>query len=397
MKERELALNAISKLLQSKTTSFDAGNNSLQAIRARTVESCLRLVVHNGHTLTTASVTAAEAHGLSSNYGSRSVRKWSMMWIKDRELSVSEQGSHAKTYTLFSDPVATDPQKLQKFINNKLLPDVAKDYGKRVIGPEMAMGSQRYLEVLFPCIHYKSKKGISVKMAELMDGRKKSWGPADEQPLRKKGIGHGMHQSEVICSTVGWILEAGQSLEYGKNYEGYWTGELLCKQLQEKIIPAFKRIHGAGYRAVFLIENSQGHSAYAVNALLTSLMNLNPGGKQALMWDGWFIKDGVCISQPMIFPSDHTTHPSLPKGMKKYLWDMCDYTFDTLKSNLPTAMESVSLQTIWRWEHRVMRWINAYRDGLDAKDAQKKVKDFSSRHFKSHRRVTETMGRLIDQ
>jgi len=37
-------------------------------------------------------------------------------------------------------------------------------------------------------------------------------------------------QSEVICSTVGHLTEAGQTLEYGKNYEGYWTGELFVKQ-----------------------------------------------------------------------------------------------------------------------------------------------------------------------
>jgi hypothetical protein len=52
-----------------------------------------------------------------------------------------------------------------------------------------------------------------------------------EQPLRKKGVGRGLHQSDIICSTVGWIEEASQTLEYGKNYDGYWTGELFVKQV----------------------------------------------------------------------------------------------------------------------------------------------------------------------
>ena len=30
-----------------------------------------------------------------------------------------------------------------------------------------------------------------------------------------------------------------------------------------------------------MVDNSQGHSAYAVDALLTSQMNLRPGSKQA--------------------------------------------------------------------------------------------------------------------
>ena len=55
------------------------------------------------------------------------------------------------------------------------------------------------------------------------DGAKKSWILAGEQPLKKKGIGRGIHQSEsdVVCATFGWMEEASQSLEYSKNYEGY--------------------------------------------------------------------------------------------------------------------------------------------------------------------------------
>jgi hypothetical protein len=29
----------------------------------------------------------------------------------------------------------------------------------------------------------------------------------------------------------GWLKDASQTLEYGKNYEGYWTGELFVKQV----------------------------------------------------------------------------------------------------------------------------------------------------------------------
>lgn len=63
------------------------------------------------------------------------------------------------------------------------------------------------------------------------DGPKAGWGPKDEQPLLKKGPGRGSHRSDVICSTVGWLKEAGQQLEYGKNYDGYWTGALFVKQV----------------------------------------------------------------------------------------------------------------------------------------------------------------------
>ena len=67
--------------------------------------------------------------------------------------------------------------------------------------------------------------------AQSNDGEKMSWILDGEQPLKKKGVGRGLHQSDVICSTKGWLPEASQVLEYGKNYDGYWNGELFVKQV----------------------------------------------------------------------------------------------------------------------------------------------------------------------
>ena len=87
--------------------------------------------------------------------------------------------------------------------------------------------------------------------AQANDSKTKSWILGDQHPLRKKGAGCGIHQSNIICSMVGWLKAASQSLEYGKNYEGNWTGKLFAKQLTERIIPAFNTAHGAGYQALF--------------------------------------------------------------------------------------------------------------------------------------------------
>jgi hypothetical protein len=35
-----------------------------------------------------------------------------------------------------------------------------------------------------------------------------------------------------------------------------------------------------------MVDNSQGHSAYAADALLVSRMNMKPGGKQAYIRNG---------------------------------------------------------------------------------------------------------------
>ena len=224
-----------------------------------------------------------------------------------------------------------------------------------------------------------------------------------------------------------------------------------------------------------MIDNSQGHSAYSKDALLSSRMNLHPGGKQARMRDGWFMKGGQRVTQPMIFPADHLEFPDQPKGVKwvlqerglwvnglklkcrdrclvgssdccakrllevqpdfqeqcslvqevieaaghlsiflpkfhcelnfieyfwgaikKYLRDNCDYTFVTLQENLPKALKSVTVGTIRKWEHRMWCWIDAYDDGLAAREAQLHVQKFSSRKYKSHQQVPESLGVQLD-
>ena len=82
--------------------------------------------------------------------------------------------------------------------------------------------------------------------------------------------------------------------------------------------------------------------------------------------------------------------------MKKYLQDNCDYTFETLKTNMPLALASVKIQTIQKWENRMYRCLEAYKDGLGTSEAQKKVREFSSKRYKSHRRVGECFGTTLD-
>ena len=88
-------------------------------------------------------------------------------------------------------------------------------------------------------------------------------------------------------------------------------------------------------------------------------------------------------------------------GVNHYLsdtdfdWDT-DSSFATLQENMPKALKSVDLHTIRKCEHRMYRWMDAYRDGLSAKDAQLKVKQFSSRKYTSHRRVPESLARAFD-
>ncbi|KDQ30052.1 hypothetical protein PLEOSDRAFT_1036066 [Pleurotus ostreatus PC15] len=418
----ESALTDITKLLKSERMVFHAGKAGLEASRARAIQSYLRMVLKNQCRRIDASEQSAESQGFAVKHGGRQVRLWTKEWVEGRKLPSSQRGRHGKSFSFLSDPAvraelrsyvrsnkwAMDPKKLADFSANKLAPDVAAKYLREIVDKEMPAGLKRYMEVeLFPRIHLKVAKGISYMLlahdemtSQVNDGKKRSWVLEGEQPLKKKGVGRGVHQSDVVCSTFGWLPEASQTLEYGKNYDGYWTGELFVKQLIEKIIPTFEKYHGAGYKALILVDNSQGHSAYAKDALLTSRMNMRmrPGGKQPRMKDGWFMRSEDKIPQRMVFPLDHPEFPDQPKGMKqRYLHEHCDYTFTTLQENMPKALQSVDVSTIRKWEHRMYRWMDAYRGGLGAKDAQTHVRKYSSTVYKSHRRIPERLAQQFDQ
>ena len=239
---------------------------------------------------------------------------------------MSLQGCHVKVFTLLSDPVicaelrsyvrsnkwSMNPEKLAEFSQNKLAFEVAAKYAHRVTNIEMPQGLKKYLEVeLFPRIHLKAGKGVSLRTAhrwlhregfkftehkkalyfdgherpdvvdycqkvflpamakhrrrlveyspenveklgdkvvnnyverilvlmahdesttQANDSQGQTWVLDGEHAIKKKGPGRGLHQSDCICSTIGWLKNGSQTLEYGKNYDGYWTGELFIKQ-----------------------------------------------------------------------------------------------------------------------------------------------------------------------
>jgi len=75
---------------------------------------------------------------------------------------------------------------------------------------------------------------------------------------------------------------------YGDNGEGYWKGEDMVQQVLNKAIPVFEKEYGKECKACFLFDNSSNHGVFAEDALRAERMNLNCGGKQPLMRDGWY-------------------------------------------------------------------------------------------------------------
>ena len=129
------------------------------------------------------------------------------------------------------------------------------EWGQNVFLPAMKGYEQRLVcyvigdvnqEVILPCNNYVEHHLVLLPQDEMTsqanDIVEMMWVYKNEYHLRKKGPGHGLHQSETICSTVGWLKEGTQMLEYGKNYDGYWNGELFIKQVSIIILETLSAI-----------------------------------------------------------------------------------------------------------------------------------------------------------
>ncbi|KAF8576284.1 hypothetical protein K439DRAFT_1367698, partial [Ramaria rubella] len=350
------ALIDLEKHIKSKKTVFVGGELGLSMMRARAIASQLKMMLKGGHGKMSASVIAAESHGFSRAWGGQRIREWARKYMdhvnkvkmlnglkKYLELELFPRiqykaGSHGIAICtarrwLHANGFESKSHAKGLYYDGHERPDVVHDQQHHFL-PQMAQYAPRLVwyavgDVNTAIIPSNFVERLLVLVAhnemtaQANDGKKASWIYKGEQPLCKKGVGRGLHQSEIICSTVGWLADASQTLEYGKNYKGYWTGELFVKQLKEKIIPAFEAAHGLGYQALIMVDNSQGHSADALDALLIFHMNMNPGGKQALMRNGWFEQNRKRTIQSMVFPPDHhePAHRGQAKGMKVVLME----------------------------------------------------------------------------
>ncbi|KAH8918299.1 hypothetical protein BT69DRAFT_1309552 [Atractiella rhizophila] len=334
----------------------------LQARRVRALECFFNLMKTGRYTRLKASQTAAAAHRFGISYGAKNIRSWADRFETEQgALPMSNraddlQGRHAKTFSLLNDPEHCemlrawvrqekenmDPAKLAAYSQNVLIPSQLEKSMKEELPNEMPIRLKGYLEeTFFPNAGWKPKRGISLRTA-------RKWLRREGQAkLRKKGQGRGIPRSDFICSTYGWLEECGEQLEYGKNHEGFWTGENMLKQVTEKFIPVFERLH-PNQRALVLIGNSQGHNHFAADALRASDMNLRP--------------------------------------------ENCRYTFEGLKKNMHAALKSVQLSTIRKFERRTHRWIQAYAEGKDVMQA-----GFQVRKYSSHRRVPEVAAARGEQ
>ena len=125
--------------------------------------------------------------------------------------------------------------------------------------------------------------------------------------MRPKSKGSGIMVSDFICEKHGYLeltdeeydevkktdptirKHARQTLEYGEAKEGYWTSDRFMLQIEKAVkIADVKFPREAGWRVVWMFDHSSCHAAMPDDARDASKMNVNPGGKQRVMRDGFW-------------------------------------------------------------------------------------------------------------
>lgn len=134
------------------------------------------------------------------------------------------------------------------------------------------------------------------------------WGTKGTHIMRPKGRGAGIMVSDFIDEIKNGFLALTQEeydrakqtnpdiwmharvlLEYGEAKEGYWVADKFMEQVEKCVeIAEVKYPLSKGWRHVWIFDHSSCHGAMAEDSLDVNKMNVNPGGKQRVMRDGFW-------------------------------------------------------------------------------------------------------------
>ncbi len=237
-------------------------------------------------------------------------------------------------------------------------------------------------------------------------------------------------------------------MEYGEAKEGYWTSAKFMKQLEEaEKIAVAKYPRQEGWKLVWVFDHSSCHAAMPDDALDANKMNVNPGGKQRVMRDGWWAGKAQKRNYSLGVPkgmrvvleergidtrnmnadkmrevlSSHSDFKSekssverflgeekghivymLPKfhcelnpiervwaQAKRYTKAYCKYSIVSLRKTVIPALESVLHDSVKKHFMKVRHYMFAYLEGLPGgTELEKLVKQYK-KSIKSHRRISE--------
>ena len=104
--------------------------------------------------------------------------------------------------------------------------------------------------------------------------------------IRPKSMGRAIHVSGFVCDCHGFMTSPStgrksyEIMKPGKNADGYWTNDDLCKQLEADAIPIAEELH-PNCDLIWGFDNSQNHHARKPDALWAPNLPLKDNGKNA--------------------------------------------------------------------------------------------------------------------
>ena len=292
------------------------------------------------------------------------------------------------------------------------------------------------------------------------------WGTKGTHILRPKGKGAGIMVSDFIDEHNGYLaltreeydrakasdptiwMHARVLLEYGESKDGYWTSDRFMEQLKKAVqIAEVKYPIADGWKHVWIFDHSSCHGAMADDSLDVNKMNVNPGGKQRVMrdgfWNGKLQKMNYTIGVPkglrvvleergvntkglnadqmreilgrhndfkheksrverFLTEEKHHIVYMLPKfhpelnpiervwaQAKRYTKAYCNYTLPGLRANIHPALDSVPLESIQKHFRKVRHYMFAYLEGVETgSQLENTVKQYK-KAIKAHRRISD--------
>ncbi|PLW22371.1 hypothetical protein PCASD_15904 [Puccinia coronata f. sp. avenae] len=146
-------------------------------------------------------------------------------------------------------------------------------------------------------------------------------------------------QSQTQIGKKPTSSDAAEVIYPGANGDKWWDMAQLCSQVSNKAIPIFEALH-PDTQAVFIFDCSSAHGAFAPLALRVQNMNLNPGGKQAVLRDTVIPSDDPRIPphlhgrvQKFSYNPSHPdpTRAGKPKGVQAILQERGFWSYYTQK------------------------------------------------------------------
>ena len=176
-------------------------------------------------------------------------------------------------------------------------------------------------------------------------------------------------------------------LEIGEQREGYWNNDRFMGQMEKAVkIAEVKYPSSQGYRHIWCLDHSCGHTAFGDDALIANKMSKGPGGKQPKMREIHFYR--VVVTDVPKFHCELNPIERVWSQSKRYTRAHTDYTIASLRRSFPEGLKSVSKENIANYVRRCRKYMFAYLEGSAVGgELEERIKFYKSVNYTSHRRV----------